>query len=88
MIIPYYYILKISMSTYSIYGHVPNVYTIIDVLVWSHTPRTYSSLCQICHKSWDSHVRVATSECRKEFSFIEIYYIDKVKNVYIIINIA
>jgi len=52
------------------YGHIPNVYTTIDVLVWSYTPRTYSLLGQIHHISWDTHVGVATSKCRKEFSYM------------------
>ena len=30
---------KISMSTYFMYGYIPNVYTITDVQVWSHTLR-------------------------------------------------
>ena len=59
-------IYKISMSTYFMYGYIPNVYIITDVQVWSHTPCIYSSLGQICNIWWDTHVGVATSECRKE----------------------
>ena len=55
------------MYIYSIYDHIPNAYTIIYCLVWSHTSHTYSSLDQIHHTSWDIHVGVATSECRKNF---------------------
>ena len=54
------------MSIYSMYGHIPNVYITIYILVWAYTPRTYTSLDQIHRISWDTHVGVATSECRKE----------------------
>ena len=54
------------MSTYSIYEHISDVYTIMDGLVWSHTPCTCSSLGQICPISWDTHVGVATSLCRMD----------------------
>ena len=64
---------KISMSTYFMYGYIPNVYTIIDVQVWSHTPCTYSSLFQMRNILWDTHVGVTTSECRMEFFYIYIY---------------
>ena len=62
------------MYTYSIYGHIRNIYIIIDILVWAHTPRTNSSLGQIYHTSWDTYVEVTTSECRKEL-YIYIYEI-------------
>jgi len=52
---------KISMSTYFMYGYIPNVYTITDVQVWSHTPCTYSSLDQI-RNIW-LHSLVATPTC-------------------------
>ena len=58
--------MKISMSTYFMYGYIPNVYTIADVQIWSHTPCTCSSLGQICPISWDTHVGVATSLCRMD----------------------
>ena len=63
--------LKINMSIYSIYDHILNAYTIIYCLVY--TLRTYFSLGQIHHTSWDIHVGVATSECRNDFSYIYIY---------------
>ena len=58
---------KINMSIYSMYGHILNVYTIINVLVWSYTSHPYSLLGQIHHTSWDTHIGVATSECKKKF---------------------
>jgi hypothetical protein len=73
MIISWYYYIKISMSIYSMYGHIHNIYTIIYVPVWSHTSCTYSSFGQIRSTSWDTHVGVDTSECRKKGFFIYIY---------------
>ena len=37
-----------SIFVYYMYGHIANVYTIIDGLVWSHTPHAWSlPLCQV-----------------------------------------
>jgi hypothetical protein len=55
------------------YGHMPNVYTITDGLVWSHKPHTYLSLGKIPPTSWDTYVGVATSACRIDFSYKNIY---------------
>jgi hypothetical protein len=61
---------KLSISTYSMYGHIPKVYNITDGLVWSYTPRTYLSLDQIRFASCDTYVEVAISACRMDFSYI------------------
>ena len=42
---------KISMSIYSLYGHIPNAYIIIYIFVGTHTSHTYFSLDQIRHIS-------------------------------------
>jgi len=62
------------MSTYFIYKYILNAYTITDVQVWSHTSCTYSSLGQIRNIWWDTHVGVATSECRMELYIYMAYF--------------
>jgi hypothetical protein len=68
------------------YGHIPNVYTITDGLIWSYTHRTYLSLDQIRPTSWDTHVGIDTSAYRIDFSFIYIIILQVVISNAAVIN--